>query len=95
MLSFTWKKCKTQVGDDPAVKCHYTTRHTCTTHPDCEWCMIGETKATGACYTNKQAVRSLMDLHCSALVPLTTRGGVRWPPKCPSTYAQRLTGTRL
>ena len=41
--------------DDPAVKCHYTTRHTCTTHPDCEWCVAGDTEATGACYTAKQA----------------------------------------
>ena len=44
-----------QVEDGPAVKCHYTTHHTCTTHPDCEWCMVGHTKATGACYTNEQA----------------------------------------
>ena len=41
--------------DGPAVKCHYTTRHTCNIHPDCEWCMLGHTKATGACYTHKQA----------------------------------------
>ena len=43
------------LGDGPAVKCHYTTRHTCTTHPDCEWCVAGDTEATGACYTAKQA----------------------------------------
>ena len=44
-----------QLEDGPAVKCHYTTRHTCNIHPDCEWCMLGHTKATGACYTHKQA----------------------------------------
>ena len=44
-----------QEGDGPIVKCHYSTHHTCTIHPDCEWCTIGDTKVTGACYTHEQA----------------------------------------